>query len=88
MVASHTVITSQTHGKMANLRRENIYAPVTIERNVWIGAGAIILPGVTVGENAIIAAGAVVAKDVDPNRIVAGIPAEILQQIPTLTEIG
>ena len=88
MIASHTVITSQTHGKIADTRRENVCAPVTIGRNVWVGAGAIILPGVTIGENAIIAAGAVVAKDVDSNRIVAGIPAQTVQTIPTLTNGG
>jgi acetyltransferase-like isoleucine patch superfamily enzyme len=54
---------------------------VFIKRNVWIGANATILPGVTVGENSIIAAGAVVTKDVPPNTIVAGVPARIVKEI-------
>ncbi|MBQ5617563.1 MAG: sugar O-acetyltransferase, partial [Alistipes sp.] len=55
--------------------------PIHIGRNVWIGAGAMILPGVTIGENAIIAAGAVVNKDVAPNMIVGGVPARELREI-------
>jgi acetyltransferase-like isoleucine patch superfamily enzyme len=55
--------------------------PVVIRRNVWIGAGATILPGVTVGENSIIAAGAVVNKDVPDNTIVGGVPAKIIRRI-------
>ncbi|HEY9047877.1 MAG TPA: DapH/DapD/GlmU-related protein [Ohtaekwangia sp.] len=54
---------------------------VHIKRNAWIGAGATILPGVTVGENSIVAAGAVVNKDVPDNSIVGGIPAKILKTI-------
>jgi hypothetical protein len=57
--------------------------PVVIRRKAWIGAGAIILPGVTVGENAIVAAGAVVTKDVPDNTIVAGVPAKTLRRINT-----
>ena len=54
---------------------------ILIKRNAWIGAGATILPGVTVGENSIVAAGAVVSKDVTDNTIVGGIPAKILRAI-------
>jgi acetyltransferase-like isoleucine patch superfamily enzyme len=52
---------------------------VYIENNVWIGAGAIILPGVTVGSNSVVAAGAVVTKDVPSSVIVAGNPAKIIK---------
>ena len=55
--------------------------PVVLKRNCWIGAGATILPGVTVGENAIVGAGAVVAKDVEPNTVVGGIPAKLLKRL-------
>lgn len=57
--------------------------PVVIRRKAWIGAGAMILPGVTVGENAIVAAGAVVTKDVPDNAVVAGVPAKVLRNIKT-----
>lgn len=55
--------------------------PVHICRNAWIGAGATILPGVTVGENAVVAAGAVVTKDVEANTIVGGNPAKFIKKI-------
>lgn len=55
--------------------------PVVLKRNCWIGAGATILPGVTVGENAIVGAGAVVTKDVEPNTAVGGNPARLIKRL-------
>ena len=55
--------------------------PVVLKKNCWIGAGASILPGVTVGENAIVGAGSVVTKDVEANTIVAGNPAKVIKRI-------
>ena len=52
--------------------------PVAIGRNVWIGGGALILPGVSVGDDAVIGAGAVVTRDVAPGTTVAGNPARPL----------
>ena len=52
-----------------------------IGNNVFIGAGAIILPGVTIGNNVVIAAGAVVTKDVPDNCVVGGVPAKIIKEI-------
>lgn len=54
---------------------------VTIENNVWIGAEAKIMPGVTIGENAVVAGGAVVTKDVPANAIVGGNPAKVIKYI-------
>ena len=55
--------------------------PVTIEDDIWIGANAVILPGVTIGHHSVVAAGAVVTKDVPPHSLVAGVPAKIIKQI-------
>ena len=55
--------------------------PVVIGDDVWIGANAIILPGVTIGSHAVIAAGAVVTKDVPSHTLVAGVPAKVIKQI-------
>ena len=56
-------------------------SPVTIEDDVWIGANAVILPGVTIGEHCVVAAGAVVTKDVPPHSLVAGVPAKVIKKI-------
>ena len=56
-------------------------APVIIEDDIWIGANAVILPGVTIGNHSVVAAGAVVTKNVPPHSLVAGVPAKIIKQI-------
>lgn len=55
--------------------------PVHIKKGAWIGAGAIILPGVTIGECSIVAAGAVVTKSVPPYTMVAGVPAKVVKRL-------
>lgn len=55
--------------------------PITVGDYAWIGAGAVILPGVTIGEGAVVAAGAVVTKDVAARTIVAGNPARPLRSV-------
>jgi acetyltransferase-like isoleucine patch superfamily enzyme len=57
-------LTSENHPLDPTDRTTLIPRPIVIKRNAWIGAGATILPGVTVGENAVVAAGAVVSRDV------------------------
>jgi acetyltransferase-like isoleucine patch superfamily enzyme len=57
-------------------------APVLIEEDVWIGARAMVLKGVTVGACAVVAAGAVVARSVPPGAIVAGVPARVIGWAP------
>lgn len=56
--------------------------PVQIADRVWIGGGAIILPGVCIGEGAVIAAGTVVNRDVAPYTLVAGQPARLIKELP------
>jgi acetyltransferase-like isoleucine patch superfamily enzyme len=55
--------------------------PVVIGDDVWIGANAVILPGVTVGSHCVVAAGAVVTKDVPDHTLVGGVPAKIIKRI-------
>lgn len=55
--------------------------PVVIGDDVWIGANAVILPGVTIGRHVVVAAGAVVTKDVPDNCVVGGIPAKVLKDL-------
>ena len=55
--------------------------PVVIGDDVWIGANAVILPGVTIGSHCVVAAGAVVTKDVPDNCVVGGVPAKLIKKI-------
>ena len=54
---------------------------IVVKKNAWIGAGSVILPGVTIGENSIVAAGAVVTQDVPSNTIVGGVPVKHIKNI-------
>jgi len=79
-----TAVIGANHG-FADLRlpiqdQPQISEPVTIADNVWVGTGAIILPGVTVGEGAVIAAHAVVTRPVAARTVVAGIPARAIRE--------
>lgn len=60
----------------------HVYGRVKIGKDVWIGANAIILPGVTIGDGAVVAAGSIVTKDVAPFGIVAGVPAKLVRKRP------
>lgn len=56
-------------------------SPITIGNNVWIGGGAIVLPGVSIGDNSVIGAGSVVTKDVPANVVAAGNPCRVIRAI-------
>ncbi|WP_033542021.1 DapH/DapD/GlmU-related protein [Planococcus sp. CAU13] len=63
-------------------KRGNMHpAPITIGKNVWIGANATIVPGVEIGDGSIIAAGAVVTQNVPANVIAGGVPAKVIKKI-------
>ncbi|GHE20262.1 hypothetical protein GCM10017767_07830 [Halomonas urumqiensis] len=55
--------------------------PITIEDNVWLGGGVIVLAGVTIGENSVIGAGAVVTKDIPANVVAVGNPARVIKAL-------
>ena len=84
MIASHCAINTVSHHADRldiPMSKQGIYtAPVTIEDDVWIGIGAVILQGVRIGTGSIVGAGAVVTRDVEPGTVVAGIPARVIRQ--------
>lgn len=80
MIGPRVNITSEDHPVEIATRKTLVPSEVVIKKNAWIGAGATILPGVTVGENSVVAAGAVVRKDVLPNTVVGGVPAREIKQ--------
>lgn len=83
MVGPTVQIYTAAHALQAEPRNQGweVAKPVTIADNVWIGGGAILLPGVKVGRNAVIGAGAVVTRDVPADTIVAGNPATVIREI-------
>lgn len=60
---------------------EETARPIHIADNVWIGSGAIVLPGISIGENTVVGAGAVVTKDLPPNVVAVGNPARIIRHL-------
>ncbi|MBR8072338.1 sugar O-acetyltransferase [Burkholderia cenocepacia] len=82
MIGPNVSLITSGHPVEPSRRRDGVIAkPIVIERNVWIGAGATIIGGVTIGENAVVAAAAVVTRDVPPNTLVGGNPAKIIRSI-------
>lgn len=81
LIGHQVVIATLNHAQDPVSRADMFPKPVKIGKNVWIGAHATILPGVTIGDNAIIAAGAVVTKDVENNVVVGGVPAKKIKDI-------
>jgi len=81
MLAPKVSLLSEGHPISAKERQTLTTGKIHIKKNVWIGANATILAGVTIGENSVVAAGAIVSKDVPDNTIVGGIPAKIIKTI-------
>jgi maltose O-acetyltransferase len=84
LIATHATITSVTHDTEVldgYFRNTSKLEPVVIGKNVWIGSGAIILPGVNIGEGSIVGAGSVITHDVPSHVIVVGAPGRIIKQL-------
>lgn len=81
LIGHKAVLATLNHGFAPEDRGALYPSPIIIGKNVWVGASATILPGVTIGDNAIIAAGAVVTKDIPANTVVAGVPAKEIKTL-------
>jgi maltose O-acetyltransferase len=83
MVGPAVQIYTAAHPVQAKTRTQGweVAKPVVIEDNVWIGGGAILLPGVRIGRNAVVGAGAVVTRTVPADTVVAGNPARVIREI-------
>lgn len=81
LIGPKVSLITESHPLDPTERKSLLAKPVVVKRNAWIGAGAIILPGVTVGENAVVAAGSVVNKDAAANTVVAGVPAKVVKTL-------
>jgi maltose O-acetyltransferase len=82
-IGPNVQLLTPTHPVEAEPRRNKLEAaqPIAIGDNVWIGGGAIILPGVTIGENTVVGAGAVVTKDLAANVVAVGSPARVVRTL-------
>jgi len=83
MIAPNVTISTTGHPVHPEVRRDGsqFSAPVHLGDDVWVGAGAVILPGVTVGAGSVVAAGAVVTGHVPPMVVVGGVPARVLREV-------
>ena len=83
LIGPNVTIATAGHPILPELR-EQVYQynmPVHIGRNCWLGAGVIVLPGVTIGDNTVIGAGSVVTKDIPENVVAVGNPCKVLREI-------
>jgi len=82
-IAQRVLILLSSHANESRVAAyiQPVHGSVSIDDDAWIGAGAILLPNVSIGEQSVVAAGAVVTKDVPPRTIVAGNPARVLRTL-------
>ena len=83
MFGPNVTLATAGHPILPELREKGYQynAPVHIGRNCWLGAGVIVLPGVSIGENTVVGAGSVVTKDLPANVIAVGTPARVVREI-------
>lgn len=84
LFAPNVILATAAHPILPELRDSNPYqfnAPIKIGKNCWLGAGVIVLPGVTIGDNTVIGAGSVVTKDIPPNVVAVGNPCRVMREI-------
>lgn len=83
MFGPNVTVATAYHPILPELRRQGYQynAPIRIGANCWIGAGALIMPGITIGDNVVIGAGSVVTKDIPSDVVAVGVPCRVLREI-------
>jgi len=83
MFGPNVTIATAGHPVLPELRRKGYQynMPVRIGKNCWLGAGAIVLPGITIGDNVVVGAGSVVTKDLPSNVVAVGNPCRVLREV-------
>lgn len=83
MIGPNVTIATAGHPILPELREKayQFNQPVHIGRNCWLGAGVVVLPGITIGDNSVIGAGSIVTKDIPANVIAVGNPCRVLREI-------
>ena len=80
-IGHNVILATLNHDLNPNTRTDMFPKPIHIGKKVWIGSGAIVLPGVSIGDNSVIAAGSVVTKNVPENSVYGGNPAKFIKKI-------
>lgn len=83
MLGPNVTIATAGHPILPELRQKGLQynMPVHIGKNCWVGAGAIIMPGITIGDHVVIGAGSVVTKDIPSNVVAVGNPCRIMREV-------
>lgn len=83
MIGPNVTLATAGHPILPELRQQGYQynAPIHIGKNCWLGAGVVVLPGVTIGDNTVIGAGSIVTKDIPANAVAVGNPCKVLREI-------
>lgn len=83
MFGPNVTLATAGHPILPELREKGLQfnMPIRIGRNCWLGAGVIVLPGVTIGDNVVVGAGSVVTKDLPDNVVAVGTPCRVLREV-------
>ena len=87
MIGPNVTFTTTGHPISSRLRNPNkntVYSfslPIRVKNSAWIGANAVIMPGVTIGENSVVGAGSVVTSDIPDNSVACGVPCRVMREI-------